>query len=143
MIPGDTSVDLTFERSGLLSGSAWGQPVRMELNVPTHNGEAAGTIAGMPVSAAWVIGDNSRIYPDVPSDLTGSLPRQPVGLHATFHLEPGYFFDHATITGHVGAEALDATVEAAAAPAGISGTRTVAADGTLGGTALAGRPHPH
>ena len=78
-------------------------------------------------------GDNYRIYPDVPSDLTGSFAGQPVELHATFHLEPGYFFDRGTITGHIGAEALHATVEAAAAPRAGS-TRTIAADGTLGST---------
>ena len=133
-VPGHARVDLTFERYRLLSGSVGGQPVRLELNVPTHNGVAAGTIAGIPVSAAWVNGDNYRIYPDVPSDLTGSFAGQPVELHATFHLEPGYFFDQGTITGHIGAEALDVTVEAAAAPGGRGGSRTVAADGTLGST---------
>ena len=133
-IPGHARIDLTFEHSRLLSGSVGGQPFRLELNVPTHDGVAAGTIAGIPVSAAWVNGDNYRIYPDVPSDLTGSFAGQPVELHATFHLEPGYFFDQGTITGHIGAEALDATVEAAAAPGGLGGSRTVAADGTLGST---------
>jgi hypothetical protein len=132
VIPGHARIDLTFERYRVLSGSVGGQPVRLELNVPTHNGVAAGTIAGIPVSAAWVNGDNYRIYPDVPSDLTGSFAGQPVELHATFHLEPGYFFDQGTVTGHIGAEAFDATVEAAAAPGGMGGTRTVAADGTLG-----------
>ena len=39
-------------------------------NVPTHNGRAAGTIAGIPASATWKNGDNYYIYPDVPSDLT-------------------------------------------------------------------------
>jgi hypothetical protein len=133
-IPGHARVDLTFERCRVLSGSVGGQPVRLELNVPTHRGVAAGTIAGIPVSAAWVNADNYRVYPDVPSDLTGSFAGQPVELHATFHLEPGYFFDQGTVTGHIGAEALDATVEAAAAPGGMGGTRTIAADGTLGGT---------
>jgi hypothetical protein len=125
-------VELTFERSRLLRGSVGGQPVRVDLNVPAHNGAAAGTIAGIPVSATWENGDNYRIYPDVPSDLTGSFGGQPVELHATFHLEPGYFFDHGTITGHVGAEALDATVETASG--GLGSTSTVAVDGTLGGT---------
>jgi hypothetical protein len=125
-------VELTFERSRLLRGSVGGQPVRVDLNVPTHKGAAAGTIAGIPVSATWENGDNYRIYPDVPSDLTGSFGGQPVELHATFHLEPGYFFDHGTITGHVGAEALDATVETASG--GLGSTSTVAVDGTLGGT---------
>ena len=111
IIPGHARVDLTFERSRLLSGSVGGQPVRLDLNVPTHNGAAAGTIAGIPVSATWENGDNYRIYPDVPSDLEGSFAGQPVELHATFHLEPGYFFDQGTITGHIGAEDLDATVE--------------------------------
>ena len=87
--------------------------MRLNLNVPAHDGAAAGTIAGIPVSATWKNADNYRIYPDVPSDLTGSFAGQPVELHATFHLEPGYFFDHGTITGHVGAVALDATVETA------------------------------
>ncbi len=117
----------------LLSGSVGGQPVRLELNVPTHNGAAAGSFAGIPVAAAWENGDNYRVYPDVPSELKGSFAGQPVELHATFHLEPGYFFDQGTIAGHIGAEDLDATVEAAA-PGGLGGTRTVAADGTLGST---------
>jgi hypothetical protein len=131
IIPDHARVDLTFERSRLLSGSVGGQPVRLDLNVPSHNGAAAGTIAGIPVAATWANGDNYRIYPDVPSDLSGSFAGQPVELHATFHLEPGYFFDQGTITGHIGAEDLDATVEAAAS-GGLGGTRTVAVDGTLG-----------
>ena len=133
VIPGHALVDLTFERSRLLSGSVGGQPVRLELNVPTHNGAAAGSFAGIPVAAAWENGDNYRVYPDVPSELKGSFAGQPVELHATFHLEPGYFFDQGTIAGHIGAEDLDATVEAAA-PGGLGGTRTVAVDGTLGST---------
>jgi hypothetical protein len=132
IIADDARVELTFERSRLLRGSVGGQPVRVDLNVPTHNGAAAGTIAGIPVSATWENGDNYRVYPDVPSDLEGSFGGQPVELHATFHLEPGYFFDHGTITGHVGAEALGATVETASG--GLGSTSTVAVDGTLGGT---------
>jgi hypothetical protein len=131
-IPDHARVDLIFERSRLLSGSVGGRPVRLNLNVPTHDGVAAGTIAGMAASATWKNGDNYRIYPDVPSDLTGSFAGQPVELHATFHLEPGYFFDHATITGHLGAEPLDATAETASG--GFGSTRTVAVDGTLGST---------
>jgi hypothetical protein len=132
-IPGHALIDLTFERPRLLTGSVGGQPVRLELNVPTHNGRAAGTIAGIPVSATWVNADNYDIHPDVPSDLTGSFAGQPVELHAVFHLEPGYFFDRGRVTGQIGAEALRATVEAAAPPPGGS-TRTIAADGTLGST---------
>jgi hypothetical protein len=135
VIPGHASVDLTFERSRLLSGSVGGQPVRLELNVPTHNGVAGGTIAGIPVSATWVNGNNYYVYPDVPSELTGSFAGQPAELHATFHLEPDYFFDHGVITGHIGTEAFAATVEAAAPPGGGMGSsRTVAVDGTLGST---------
>jgi hypothetical protein len=109
-----------------------GRPVRLDLNVPASHGTAAGTIAGVPASATWVNGDNYSIYPDVPSDLTGSFAGQPVELHATFHLEPGYFLDHGTITGHIGAEGLDATVQTAAG--GLGSTRTVAVDGALGST---------
>ena len=125
-------VDLIFERSRLLTGSVGGQPVRLDLNVPTHDGAAAGTIAGMPTSATWKTGSNYYIYPDVPSDLTGSFAGQPVELHARFHLEPGYLFHHGTITGHIGAEDLDATVEAASG--GFGSSSTVAVDGTLGST---------
>jgi hypothetical protein len=132
VIPDHARVDLIFERSRLLRGSVGGQPVRLDLNVPTHNGTAAGTIAGIPASATWKNGDNYYIYPDVPSDLTGSFAGQVVELHATFHLEPGYFLDHGTVTGHIGAEDLYATVETASG--GLDSTRTVAADGTLGGT---------
>jgi hypothetical protein len=132
--PASSRIDLTFERCRLLSGSVGGQPVRLELNVPTHHGRAAGTIAGIPVSATWVNGDNYHIYPDVPSDLTGSFAGQPVELHASFHLEPGHFFDQGTITGHIGAEALHASVEAAEAPAGLGGTRAITAGGMLGST---------
>jgi hypothetical protein len=99
----------------------------------THKGAAAGSIAGIPVAATWENGDNYRVYPDVPSDLQGSFAGQPAELHATFHLEPGYYFDQGTITGHIGAEDFDATVEAAAS-GGLGGTRTVAVDGTLGST---------
>lgn len=116
----------------MLSGSVGGQPVRVELNVPTHNGVAAGTIAGIPVSATWVNGDNYRIYPDVPSDLTGSFAGQRAELHASFHLQPGYLFHHGTVTGHIGTEALATTVVPVAAPEDMGGGRTVAADGTLG-----------
>ena len=58
VIPDHARVDLIFERSRLLSGSVGGQPVRLDLNVPTHNGTAAGTIAGIPASATWKNGDN-------------------------------------------------------------------------------------
>jgi hypothetical protein len=132
VIPDHARVDLIFERSRLLSGAVGGQSVRLDLNVPTHDGTAAGTFAGTPTSASWQNGDNYSIYPDVPSDLTGSFAGQRVELHATFHLEPGYFLDHGTITGHIGAEPLDATVETAAG--GLGSTRTVAVDGTLGST---------
>jgi hypothetical protein len=123
-------VDLIFERSRQLTGSVGGQPVRLDLNVPTHNGTAAGTIAGIPVSATWQNGNNYYIHPDLPSDLTGSFAGQPVELDATFHLEPGCFFDHGTITGHIGAEDLHATAETASG--GLGSTSTVAVDGTLG-----------
>jgi len=132
VIPGHARVDLIFERSRLLSGSVGGQPVRLDLNVPTHNGTAAGTIAGIPASATWKNGDNYDIHPDVPSDLTGSFAGLPVELHATFHLEPGYFFVHGTISGHIGAEDLDATAQTASG--GLGSTGTVAVDGTLGST---------
>jgi hypothetical protein len=128
--PGDARVDLTFEHYRLLSGSVAGQPVSFELNVPTHNGMAAGMIAGIPVSAEWVNGDNYHIYPDVPCDLTGSFAGQPVEVHATFHLEPGYFFHRGAVTGSIGAEALEATVKAVGGPGG----RSVTARGTLGST---------
>ncbi len=131
--PATPASDLTFERSRLLSGSVGGQPVRLDLNVPTHDGAAAGTFAAIPVAASWQNGDNYRIYPDVaPSDLEGSFAGQPAELHATFHLEPGYFFGQGTITGHIGAEDLHATAERASG--GLGGTRTVAVDGTLGRT---------
>jgi hypothetical protein len=42
----------------------------------------------------------------------------------------GYFFHHGTITGRIGAEDLDATVETASG--GLGSTSTVAVDGTLG-----------
>jgi hypothetical protein len=129
-IPDHPRVDLNFERSRLLTGSVGGRPVRLDLNVPTHNGAAAGTIAGASTSATWQSGDNYYSHPDVRSDLTGSFGGQQVEIHATFHLEPGYFFDHGTITGHIGAEDLDATVETASG--GLGSTRTVAVDGTLG-----------
>jgi hypothetical protein len=132
VIPDHARVDLTFERSRFLTGSVGGKPVRLGLNVPTHQGAADGTFAGIPASATWQNGDNYYIHPDVPSDLTGSFAGQPVELHATFHLEPGYFFDHGTISGHIGAEDLRAAVETASG--GLGSTRTVAVDGTLGGT---------
>jgi len=132
VVPDHARVDLILERSRLLSGSVGGQPIRLNLNMPAHDGAAAGTIAGMPVSASWKNGDNYRIYPDMPSELTGSFAGQPVELHATFHLEPGYFFDHGTITCHIGALALDAAVETASG--GLGSTSTVAVDGTLGST---------
>jgi hypothetical protein len=129
-VPDAARVDLTHERGRLITGSVGGQPVRLELSLPAHRGEAAGTIAGLPVSATWANGDNSDIHPDVPADLSGHFAGQPVELHATFHLEPGYFFHHGQITGRVGADDLQATVERAA---GGLGGRTVAVDGRLGG----------
>jgi hypothetical protein len=132
VIPDDARVDLVFERPRLLTGSVGGQPVRMDLNVHTHDSAAAGMIAGLPASATWKNGNNYYIYPDVPSDLTGSFAGQPVELHASFHLEPGYFFHHGTITGHIGAEDLHATVEAASG--GFGSSSAVAVDGMLGST---------
>jgi hypothetical protein len=57
---------------------------------------------------------------------------QPVELRASFHLEPGYFFDHGIISGHIGAVALEATAERISG--GLGSTSTVAVDGKLGGT---------
>jgi len=131
-IPDDARVELIFERSQVLSGSVGGQSVRLDLNVPAHDGAAVGTIGGQPVSATWKNEDNTVVYPDVSSDFTGSFAGQPVELHGIFHLEPGYFFDHAAITGHVGTQVLDATVETASG--GLGSTKTIAADGQLGGT---------
>jgi hypothetical protein len=130
-IPSHARVDLTFERFRLLSGSVGGQPVHLELNVPTHNGRAAGAFAAVPVSATWVNADNYHSYPDIPCDLTGSFGGQPVELHAIFGLRPGHFFGLGQITGHIGEEALRATVESAVPPPGWS-SQTIAADGTLG-----------
>lgn len=132
VIPDHARVDLLFERTRLLTGSVGGQPVRLDLNVPTHNGAAAGTIAGISASATWQNGNNYYTHPDVPSDLTGSFAAQPVEIHATFHLEPSYFFDHGMITGHIGAEDLHATAERVSG--GLGSTSTVAVDGTLGST---------
>lgn len=132
VIPIHERVDLIFERSGILHGSVGGQPVRMNLTVPAHDGTAAGTIAGIQVLASWKNGDNYHIYPDVPANLTGSFAGQPVELRASFHLEPGYFFDHGMITGHIGGQALDATIETASG--GFGSTSTVAVDGTLDST---------
>lgn len=134
VIPGHARVDLIFERSRLLSGSVGGQPVRLDLNVPTHDGAAAGTIAGIPVSATWENQDNYHVYPDVSADLTGSFAGQSAELHATFHLEPRYFFDYGMITGRIGAADLKATVERVSG--GLGSTSTVAVEGMLGSTAF-------
>lgn len=131
-MPGPGRVELTF-RHGVLSGSAGGQPVSLELSVPAHRGRAAGMITGIPVSAAWTTADNYRVYPDVPADLAGAYGGQPVEMHATFHLGPGWFFSRGTITGQIGTEAFSATVEAAETPAGLGG-KAVTVAGTLGST---------
>ena len=88
IIPGHARVDLVFERSRRLSGSVGGQPVHLELNVPTHNGAAAGAIAGIPAAATWKNGDNYYIYPDVPCDLTGSFAGQPYDCTPPFTSSP-------------------------------------------------------
>lgn len=131
-VPDHQRVDLTFESSQLLSGSVGGQPVALELNTPASEGTAAGTIAGMPIWATWQVADNNSVYPDVPCQLTGTFAGQPVELRASFHLEPGYFFDHGIISGHIGAVALEATAERIAG--GLGSTSAVAVDGRLGGT---------
>jgi len=134
VIPGHACVDLIFEGSRLLSGSVGGQPVRLDLNAPTHKGAAAGTIAGIPVSATWENQDNYYVYPDVSAGLTGSFAGQPAELHATFHLEPGYFFDYGMIIGRIGADDLKATVERVSG--GLGSTSTVAVEGMLGSIAF-------
>jgi hypothetical protein len=131
-VPDQVRVDLTFERHRLLSGSIGDQVVNLQLNVPTHNGEATGSFAGMPVSARWENGNNYTIYPDVPSDVKGSFAGLPVELHATFHLEPNYLFDRGTVSGNVGSDVLVAKVERASG--GLNSTSTVAVDGMLGST---------
>jgi hypothetical protein len=125
-------VDLSFERYRLLSGSIGDQRVSLELNVPTHKGEASGAFAGMPISARWENGSNYTIFPDVPSDLKGSFAGMPVELHGTFHLEPNYLFDRGTVSGHVGSDVLVARVERASG--GLNSTSTVAIDGMYGST---------
>jgi hypothetical protein len=130
VVPGPALVELTCEDGRLLSGSAGGQPVRLDLTL-AHVGAAAGTVAGQPVSASWENGDNYVVYPDVPAYLSGEFGGQPVELHGTFHLAPGYFFQLGRIVGHVGGEALEATAEPVS---GGLGGRAVAVDGTLGAT---------
>ena len=130
VVPSAALVELTCEDDRLLSGSAGGQPVRLDLAL-AHIGAAAGTMAGQPVAASWESADNYVVYPDVTADLNGEFAGQDVELHGTFHLEPGYFFQRGRITGHIGADALKALVEPVS---GGLGGRAVAADGTLGAT---------
>lgn len=131
-MPAGQLVDLVFERSRLLSGSYGGQPVRLEMNVPASAGTAGGIFAGAQVSVSWTIASNDSVYPDVPAELSGAFAGRPVDLRAVFHLEPGYFFDRATITGQVAGRPLRATAERASG--GLGSTSTVAVDGTLDGT---------
>lgn len=131
-MPGDQLVDLVFERSRLLSGSVGGQPVRLAMNVPVLEGSADGIFAGEPVSARWTIASNNSVYPDVPAQLTGTFAGRPAELRAVVHLEPGYFFDRASISGRLTDQVLEATAERVSG--GLGSTSTIAVDGRVGGT---------
>lgn len=131
-VPGEQLVDLVFERSRLLSGSVGGQPVRVAMNVPVLEGSADGIFAGEPVSARWTIASNNSVYPDVPAQLTGTFAGRPAELRAVVHLEPGYFFDRASISGRLADQDLEATAERVSG--GLGSTSTIAVDGRAGGT---------
>lgn len=129
--PARERVELEFDGSGLLQGSAGGQPVQFALTVPRLAGAAGGILGGAGAWATWTIGSNYDVYPDVPAQLTGSFAGEPAELSASFRLEPGYFLALGTITGRLGAAQLDAAVERASG--GLGSSSTVAVDGRLGG----------
>jgi hypothetical protein len=128
-------VDLYFARDaglpGRLTGSVGEDIVRVDLHVHTHHGTVNGTFAGMAASAHWENGDNYTIFPDVPSEMKGVFAGQSVELHGSFHLEPRYSFDRGAVSGSIGSDLLVARVNGAA-----GGSRSVAADGTLGDTSF-------
>ena len=83
VIPDHARVDLIFERSRLLSGSVGGQPVRLDLNVPTHNGAGAETIAGNTGISLMGVRKQRRHRPGRTVRPHGIVPWEPVEIHET------------------------------------------------------------
>lgn len=131
-------VELVY-RDARLVGSVGGAPVDMELEVPRHTGQAAGTFNSNGLDArwrfvSWTIGDRTRSYPAVSSSLQGSFAGQPAVLDAVFHLSSDHAFDHGTVSGHIAGGPVDLRLEAA--DGGLCDTGTVAASGTFAGAEL-------
>jgi len=111
---------------GRLTGTAGGEPVDMTVTVPTGEGSAEGTFAGLEISAAWQLAANGVWHPDVPGALHGTCGGAAVSLLGWFHLEPDYLFDHGRIEGEIDKEPVAVYIEPAD-PYGDTGS--FAADG--------------
>ncbi|HZQ86963.1 MAG TPA: hypothetical protein VFA83_19105 [Acidimicrobiales bacterium] len=133
-VPDDKRVDLTYT-DGHLTGTARGAQVELTLSVPASRATASGTFGGTSLKARWAIAPNAETHPDVPASLEGTFGQVTATLAGTFHLDPGFRFDHGAVTGDFGGDAVSANIEAA--DGGFGGSRTVAAEGSFAGAEFA------
>jgi len=128
-----TGVDLTYTKSGRLTGSFGGRRVDLTSKMPIGTGTVSGTVAGKPVDGNWQIAHNGTAPQTVlPVTLHGSLAQQSILLNSVFRLMPDLLFDSGTVTGSSGGR----PVHAELARASGESTSSLNVDGTFSGTAF-------
>lgn len=147
-VPDNVRVHLSYRDHAVLEGVLGGAPVRVELVVPSHDANASGTLGRAALEVCWHVGDSSTVHsgpaalsgptghPGRSVVLAGTLGVEHVRLSGTFLLEPAGSFDRSDITGELGDDAFEVTVQRV--EGGLDSTSTVAAHGTLGEINLEG-----
>ena len=132
-IPPPRAVELVL-RNGQLSGSVAGESLSVE--VPRLKWESptslSGSVADQAFSCQWTMSHQpaptgSESYS---AHLEGQHGREPLWLEAELHFRDGHSFDHATVTGILAGEAVEARIEPA--NGGLSGSDSFAVDGSQG-----------
>ena len=129
----DSVIDLAHS-GGRLTGTAGSATVDLAISLPRHSSTARGSIGGEEVTATWHLGNNAEEHPDISASIEGAVGAREVNLKGSFHLEPGYFFDRAQISGVLADQPLTAEIERA--EGGFMTTSTVKATGTLAESAF-------
>ncbi len=127
-------VELVYRDHEVMEGTVAGTEVQLRVAAPSHHGSASGTFSGSEVAATWDLDDNSSSHPEPGGSLAGHFGDEAVSVRGRFHLDPGFFFDRAHITGALGARPVE--LDVTAAEGGLGSTNTVVIDGTVGETAF-------
>jgi len=129
----ETGVDLTYTKSGRLTGTFAGRRVDLTSKLPSGTGTLNGTVAGEPADANWHIAYNGTAGQTVlPVTLHGSLAQQQILLNSVFRLMTNFLFDSGTVTGTSGGRPVHADVSRASGES----TSSVNVDGTFAGIAF-------